>query len=181
MPNTNNVTTGKATLTGPVHRAPVGTTLPTDATTALASAFINLGYVGEDGLVNSNTRTVEQVKAWGGDVIANLQTDQKDSFKFKFVESVNAEVLKSVYGESNVTVSSTQISVSVKNTEPTCYVWVFDMILQSGKLKRIVVPNASITSVGDISYVDNELISYEVELTALADANSITHYEYIEV
>ena len=35
MPNVENVTTGKPKVGGAVYRAPVGTTLPTDATTAL--------------------------------------------------------------------------------------------------------------------------------------------------
>ena len=37
--NKANVTTGKPKVGGAVFRAPVGTTLPTDASTALNSAF----------------------------------------------------------------------------------------------------------------------------------------------
>ena len=53
--NSANVTAGKPKITGAVYRAPLGTTLPTDATTDLAEAFKNMGYGSEDGLVNNNT------------------------------------------------------------------------------------------------------------------------------
>ena len=36
-------------ITGGLYKAPVGSTAPTDATTALDAAFINLGYVSQEG------------------------------------------------------------------------------------------------------------------------------------
>jgi hypothetical protein len=66
MANTaTNVTVGKPNVSGAVYRAPIGTTLPTDATTALDPAFVSLGYVSEDGLSNNNELSVEATKAWG--------------------------------------------------------------------------------------------------------------------
>ena len=50
------VTAGKPKVGGAVFRAVAGTAAPTDATTALAAAFKDLGYCSEDGLVNTNTQ-----------------------------------------------------------------------------------------------------------------------------
>lgn len=180
MPNKTNITTGRAKVTGCVYRAALGTALPTNATTALASEYKELGYVSEDGLTNSNSPTVETVKDWSGSVVAVLQSDREDTFAFAFLESKNADVLKSIYGESNVTEESDgTIKVSVGNVPPEEYVWVFEMALKDGKYKRIVLPDGMVTALGDISYTSTDLIMYNVTLTATADSTGHTHYEYI--
>jgi hypothetical protein len=61
---------------GKVFLAPDGTVLPTDATTALNAAFIELGYVSEDGVTFTPEITVEGVPAWQSlSPIRNLLTE----------------------------------------------------------------------------------------------------------
>ena len=67
MSNSANVNAGKPAATGAIFVAPLGTTLPTDATTAKNGAFVELGYVSEDGVTNSNSTNSADIKAWGGD------------------------------------------------------------------------------------------------------------------
>ena len=53
------------------------------------------------------------------------------------------------------------------------------MILKKA-VKRIVIPCASITEIGDIVYKDDDSIGYETTLSAVPDADGITHYEYMK-
>lgn len=180
MPETKNVTAGKPKVSGSIFRAKTGSTLPNDAKTELDAAFKALGYVSEDGVSNSNSPESEKIKAWGGDVVMMIQTGKEDKFKFKMIETLNVEVMKTVYGDKNVTGDiSTGIAISANSDASEEYSWVIDMIMRGGVLKRIVIPSASITELGDISYKDKEAVGYDVTITATPDSKGSTHYEYI--
>lgn len=104
MANTaTNVSTGKPNVAGAVYVAPLTATLPTDATTALGADYTCLGYVSEDGLENANEMDVSDIKAWGGNIVYRSLTELTDNFSLALIESENADVLKNVYGDSNVT------------------------------------------------------------------------------
>lgn len=176
-----NVTAAKPKVGGAMWVAPMGTKLPTDATSALDSAFKGLGYVSEDGMVNSNTPKSDNIKSWGGKVVYTYQSDRPDTFQLTFIESLNVDVLKLIYGEDNVTVDSETGNITVKATASELgeHEYVCDMIMRNGKLKRIVIPDGKISDLGDITYKDDELSGYESTITALPDSDGVTHYEYI--
>lgn len=175
------VSTGKAAVGGAIWRAALGSTLPTDADGTLDAAFKCLGYVSEDGLTNSNTISAEDVKAWGGDTVLSMQTSKEDKFKFKLIESMNEDVLKAVYGTKNVSSDSVSNTITIKanSEDQEEAAWVVEMIMKGDKKRRIVIPDAKISEIGDIVYKDNEAIGYDVTLTAVPDTDGNTHYEYI--
>ena len=184
MGNTvSNVSTGKPNPAGALYWAPLGTTLPTDATTALDNAFKALGYVSEDGLTNADTIETETIKAWGGDIVDTPITDHTDTFAAKLLEILNIDVLKLVYGDDNVSGTlATGITVKSNSSDRTAGVFVCDMALRDGAKKRIVAPNAKLTELGEIQYVDNDVAGYDATLTAMSGGftgDNDTHKEYI--
>lgn len=181
MPSTANVSTGKPNVSGAVFRAPLGTSLPTDASTALSSSWIELGYISEDGITNNNTPDTDTIKAWGGQTVLVLTNEKTDEWSLTLIESMNTEVLKTVYGDDNVTTDpiSGMITVKATATQLEDASYVIDMVLKGGALKRVVIPTGSLSELGEIVYRDDEAVGYEITINALPDSTGVNHYEYI--
>ena len=182
MSDTNNVSTGKPKVGGAIFTAPLGTELPVDAVSELPAAYKSMGYVSDDGLTNSNSPSASNVKAWGGDIVMTTVAEKPDTFKYKLIEAMNPEVLKHIYGSDNVIGSDIESGITIKanNNLQEASVLVVDMVLRGNTLKRVVIPKAFVTAVGDIGYTDSSAIGYETTVTAIPDADGNTHYEYMQ-
>lgn len=179
--NSLQVTVGKPAVGGSIWAAPLGTALPTDTTTALNEAFACLGYVSEDGVTNANSPETEAIKAWGGDTVLQVLTAKEDTFAFTLIEAMNVDALKVVYGSDNVTGTLTSgITIKANATPSEAQSYVIEMIYNNNHVKRVVIPAAYVSEVGDITYADGEAVGYETTLACTPDAQGNTHYEYIK-
>lgn len=178
--NAENVTTGKPGINGGVYIAPLNTTLPTDAKTALDGAFVNAGYVSEDGVTNTQSRETAEIKEWGGQTVDTPTTGFNTQWKIKYIEGMNVSVLKLVNGDDNVAEASGKVTVTVNGTELDEYVIVIDMAFKGGKLKRVVLPRAKVTEIGDIVYKGTDPVAYDTTINAAPDSSGNNQYEYIE-
>lgn len=181
MPNATNVTLGKPKVAGHIYRAPLGTTLPTDAVSALNQAFVDMGYISDSGVVNSNSPDTDVIRAWGGDIVITTNNGRDDNFQFTMLEYENLNVLKAIYGDSNVSGTlAAGVSINATNADLGDYSWVIEMVLRGNVAHRIVIPDAQIAEIGDINYVDNDAASFPVTLNAISDSNGVTHKAYMK-
>ena len=179
--NAKNVTAAKPKVGGAIWCAPLGTALPTDAKSDLDPEFKSLGYISKDGLTNANSPSNENTAAWGGDTVHTYQTEKPDTFQFQLIEALNAEVLKAVYRDDNVTgdlETGLTVKANAKEQQDAC--WVVETILNGDTVKRVVVPCAKITEIEDIVYKDDEALGYGVTISATPDSAGNTHYEYLK-
>lgn len=175
--NSANVSAAKPKVGGAIWWAPAGTAVPTDASTALAAAFTSVGYVSDDGLTEKETRTNQKHKAWGGDTVASSQTEYAKSYGFKMIET-NETTMKVRYGTDNVTAEGGVVTQVKHNAnELPEGVWVVEMII-AGKIVRKVMPRGKIEEIGDISYNDGSLVSYDVTLGLFPNADGDYEIDY---
>lgn len=179
-----NVLQGKPVVTGGILIGTAGATLPTSPSGA-TTGFTALGYVGDDGLTETADRTTDKIKAWGGDIVKVVQTEFSLSYQFTLYETLNANVLKAIHGDSNVASSAansthgTIRSVQVDGSTLPQLPWIFDMKDGDAKI-RVVLPAGQVTQVGDITYNDGGVIGYPVTLEAFADGSGNQAYVYTD-
>lgn len=186
MSNTaSNVLAGKPLATGGILRGQTGTTLPTDATSAPDASFKPLGYVGEDGVTETQDRSTDKIKAWGGDTVKVVQTEHSLSYKLTLIETLNAEVLKTVHGDGNVTTTAatatkgTLQTVQVTSTELGHASYVIEVKDGDARV-RIAIGDGQVTEVGDITYSDADAIGYEVTIECFPDENGVKAIKYLD-
>lgn len=182
-----NVYAAEPLATGSCLVAPLGTAGPTSATSALNVAFVDLGHIGEDGFTETTDRSVDKKKNFGGSTVKVLQTDYTHTFKFVLLESLNADVLKAVYGADNVTVTAAngahgaQVAITKNAKKLPKQSWVIDTTdSELDAFYRNYIPEGQIITVGDVTVVHTDTIMYEVELEAFPDASGNNVYTYTD-
>lgn len=164
-------------VAGGVWFAPLGTTLPTDPTTPLASPFISLGRVEQNGVERTEDRPEGKQYDWGGNLIAILQDHFGLQLKYRLLQMVNSDVQAHAHGSSNVTVTpptttagniiTATINAKLLNTG----VYVIDAYY--GKMNgRLIMAYARPTSVAGPKWSHKELAMFDITLEAFPDNNN---------
>ena len=173
------------TATGGILSAPLSTTRPTDAVTALPAGFVKKGYVGEDGVTKTVDKTDEKVKAWGGATVKIVRQEHSVSYSWTFLESGNAEVLKAIYGADNVIITPATVDhgaqIEVRETGQMLPRESWLMEMKDGDTAiREYIPDGQLAVSGDVQFVHSNVISYTVTLEAFPDANGVKSYTWMD-
>lgn len=177
--NTDNVSSAKGVKGGYIFRAPVGTKLPTDIKTALDPAFKVLGFISEDGYVESLETDSEDIVDMNGDLMDSPQTSRVESAQFTLAE-IKAETLKVQYGDDNVTDADGIITVEHNGDSATTSAYVLELLLKNGRRWRKVVPKGQSSELDDLTIAVGELCARAITMKYLTDDHGNTCYDYFE-
>ena len=146
----------QSTTTGAVAVAPIGTTAPTDARTALPSAWESSGYVSEDGMSVAVTRTTTPIRDWSKAAVRQLLTEYEGAITLSFL-GVDEFALGRVFGESNVTKTTAttthgeQLKVGIGAQLPPIESFCFNMKDGDARI-RVYVPRGQFTEVAQVDF-----------------------------
>lgn len=176
-----NVTTGKPKPTGAIWRQRIvpgsEITMPASPTEALDSGWECVGYITEDGVKFGNNIAKDVIKAWGGDIVITNETARGYNVDFSAMESLKDTVQKMAFGDEAVEAKEGFTVIKANGNVGDDAAYVIDRVLKSGKADRIIIPHASITSVGDWTYKDNDVVVYPFTMALIKDENYDDYYD----
>jgi len=165
---------------GAILSAPLTATIPTDPLAGPYTGFTSCGYVSEDGLTLSLSRSFENIKDWSGSIVKRVLSEFDGTAKYAHLE-VNEQSLKNTFGDANVTVTAAtptkgkQIKVGIGAYDMPAKRFIFKM--KDGVARVVVVlPSATVTDTEDIVFVKNDAIKLGVTLGAAPDSTGKSIY-----
>ena len=177
--STDNVSSTKGVRGGYIFVAPVGTTLPTDYSTALPTAYKCLGFISEDGYVETVDSDSEDLVDMNGDLMDSPQTSRVESAQLTLAE-IKAMTLKLMYGDENVTDKAGVITVKHNGNSNGTWVVVLDLLLKNNRKWRKVVPLFLCSELDDLTLAVGELAARALTAKYLTDGDGNTCYDYIQ-
>lgn len=169
--NTKNVSVGKGVAGGYMFVAPTGTTLPTDNSTELDAAYLNVGYLGDDGITFSDSSETDSFFDLNGDTIETSNGSIEKSFTVTLRE-IKKDSLALIYGSNNVTDQTGKLTAHDKGPNDASYVVVFELLLKNGRKWRRVGPQCKLGELGDMNVVYSDLVGREITMSVLKDATT---------
>jgi len=184
--DSNNVFVGvpDQATTGAILSAPYGTALPTTVVATPNVAFVDSGYVDEDGVTLTPDKSTTSIKDWSRAEIRRVLDEFTAEIAWVHLE-LSEEALNNYFGEDNVTVTAptvstgTRIEAVLNSADLPEKSWIFN-VKDGDKRIRIVVPRGQVSSQGEIKFVANDAVKLPVTLACLPDASGNSVYLYTD-
>jgi len=176
--DTTLASVGKPVAAGALYYAPIETTVPVDATTALPETFIKLGYCSDDGLESGFDDEKTEINAWGGDLVISVRKSRKETQKFTLLQTLDIDVQKFLMGDANVTGTADAFAVKHNNIDNPRVVWVAEIAMTGGRVRRIVVGQGQVSELESVKYSDGDAVGHGVTLACFPDSDGNTAVEY---
>lgn len=164
-----NLGTGRAS--GYFYHAPKNTALPASPLAELGTGWTEVGYIAEDGITWSTGRSSEPLKDWAKKIRRQIQNEPTGTVAAPII-STTAEVLKTIFGEDNVTEAaatsahgklvSVEVAEGVVSGEEA-----FLFIMKDGNDAMMLgTTNGFITALEDISFQPGNPITWNATVSA---------------
>lgn len=156
---------------GAVWYGPAGTTLPTDSTSALNAAFVNIGYL-DDGFELAQDWKTKEVTGWQNlDVLRLIPTQLSRSVKFQGIESNKTSVQLAFGGATVVPGTGSAYSLTLPTPVATAdFILVLDW--NDGTVtQRIIIKRAQFKTLPSVKFSRKDNIGYNFEVQALVPAD----------
>ena len=167
----NEVNLGAGAASGMFFHAPANTALPTYPTETLGSDWKEVGYIAEDGITWHHGRSAEPLKDWSNSIRRQLQEDATGTVAAPII-STTAEVLKTLFGEDNVTtgaastahgaLTSVEVKEGIMSGEEA-----FLFLMKDGDDTFMLgTTKGFITNLDDVSFAPGSVINWGATVSA---------------
>lgn len=171
--------------TGAVSVAPLGTTAPTDARTALGGTWVSGGYIDENGIALSISKSFTTIKDWAMSTVRKALTDFDGTIALSFLQ-VDEFAAQRVLGTANVTKTAAnsthgeQLKLGVGPDVAGAESWCFSM-KDGNRRVRVYVPNGQITEIsGDVSFTPGAANIWPCTLSCYDDGTGHSIYVFYD-
>lgn len=153
---------------GSVHVAPLGSTVPTDSTTALDAAFVELGAITEDGVALSPSQSIEKIMAWqSGKAVRVVKTSDELSAGFTLMQ-MNYTTLPLAFGGGTVTTEAVGEYSYKPPAAGTVDERIFIIEWVDGIYNyRLLIPRGMVSETGEISLTKSDSINLDLTVEVL--------------
>lgn len=167
----------RVALSGAAYVAPKGTAMPTDSEAVWPSGAVDVGWISDDGITESNSSDTTEIKGWqGGQTVRKVISSSEMTFKFTCIET-SKTVLELYHKGSKVITTDGKSVLAIKAPGPDRRTFGFDVIDGDAHV-RIVIPDGEVTETGDITYKSDEAIAYELTVTAYPGPDGMVAMKY---
>lgn len=163
-----DVKLGLGLSTGMFYTAAAGTSLPSTAATTPGSAWTKVGDVSDAGITLALNKTVTNLRNWANVVKRVIMTEHNETIQSPLMDTT-AQVLKTVMGDSNVTVDGQNTTVNLSDGElppEKAFLWIMkdgdDMIM-------IGCSHGQVSAVDNVSFAPGGAINWVPTITAMGD------------
>ena len=161
----------KIAATGALWRAPLGTTIPTDSTTAYASGFVNLGYLSK-GFELAQDLKQKEVSAWQTlEIVRLINTSLTRTVSFDAIESNNATVALAWGGATISAGTAGAYTLTIPDASATQEA-IYGIDWSDGATnQRIIIKRGVLKSLPKVKFSREEAITYSFDIQAVAPAD----------